>query len=222
MWDTHGVYWWFGNINPKCQFNNQMTMIMSHVPENVPFNIVASICYTHWIHIMSAGIPIWHGNEIITSYGMVSHQITDMEDRDPLLHRRGNNKYSSCDGCTWLGYRDGIKWPDNVNSMMQLNIITPGYYLAQLKTHVNNIWDQFPDNYGKLLTLSKDKEDVYNGVPLASTLKSTIELNHTTLLGVLPKLFQILWHNMHRKGMLTKIHSRYIMKAYLHKYFELH
>ena len=225
-WDTHGVYWWFGNINPKCQFNNQMTMIMSHVPDNVPFNIVASICYRHWIHIMSAGIPLWHDNEMITSYGMVSHQITDMEDRDPLLHRRGNNKFSSCDGATWLGYRDGIKWPDNVNNMMQLNIITPGYYLGKLKTHVYNecvnrqIWEQFPDDYGKLLTLSKHKEDIYNGVPLASSLKSTIELNHTTLLGVLPKLFQILWHNMHRRGMLTKIHSRYIMKAYLHKYFQ--
>ena len=91
-WDTHGIYWWFANMNPNCQFTKQMTMIMGQAPYIIPFPVTVSICYIHWTHLMSFGVPIWYHTEIINSYGMVSHQITDMEDRNPLLHRRGHQK----------------------------------------------------------------------------------------------------------------------------------
>ena len=225
-WDTHGLYWWFASMNPNCQFTKQMTMVMGQAPYAIPFGMTVSICYSHWIHLMSSGVPIWYHDAIVNSYGMVSHQITDMEDRNPLLRHRGHSKYSQCDGLTYLGYPDGIKWPGGVKDMMQLGIIIPGPYFGKLCKHVhktcvnNGVWDEFPDEYGKLLSLTKNPEDLYNNVPIDSTLKSTIELNHTTLLGCLTRLFQIHWHNMHKKDMLKPIHTRHVMKAYLMKYFE--
>lgn len=224
-WDTHGLYWWFGNIKKHCQFTKKMTMITSQVPNCVSLSQSAKLVYEHWLHIINSGVPIWHGNQMITAYGMISHQITDMEDRDVLLHRRGNHKRSRCDGATWLGYEEGVRWPDGVTDLMQLDVLTPGHYLGTLTNHVNEecvergCWDTFPDDYGRAITLTKATQDVYGGIPLASSLKSTIELNHTTLLGCLTQIFKLSWYNMHQTKNLNVTHTRHIMKAYLQQYF---
>ncbi|MGB1097612.1 MAG: hypothetical protein ACPG2Y_03365, partial [Acholeplasmataceae bacterium] len=81
-WDTHGLYWWFGNIKQHCQFTKQMTMISSQVPNCVSLTQSAQLVYEHWCNIMDDGVIIWHGQEMIQAYGMVSHQMSDMQDRD--------------------------------------------------------------------------------------------------------------------------------------------
>lgn len=224
-WDTHGLYWWFGNISSHCQFTKKMTMITSQVPNCVPLHTSAKLAFKHWSHLISSGVSIWHGNEMIQAYGMVSHQMADMQDRDILLRRRGNNKYSRCDGMVWLGYLQGVAWPDQVSDLMELDIVTPGPYLAKLLKHIHEdltqrgCWTVFPDDYGKVITLTKVAEDIYDYLPLATSLKSTIELNHTTLLGCLTKMFKLQWYNMHMAGNLNVSHTRHVMRSYLCKYF---
>ena len=41
---------------------------------------------------------------------------------------------------------------------------------------------KFNDNNTKCIYMTMSDQDIYAGIPLDSTLKSTIELNHTTLL----------------------------------------
>ena len=41
---------------------------------------------------------------------------------------------------------------------------------------------KFNDNNTKCICMTRSDQDIYAGMPLDSTLKSTIELNHTTLL----------------------------------------
>lgn len=158
-------------------------------------------------------------------YGMVSHQITDLLDRNYFYRRRGSSKYSRCDGMLWLGYYHACKWPDNVNNLMQLGTICPCPYLLKLWKYVNfiavtnGLWNIFPNVYGQSLTLTTSTTDIYNNMPIASSLKSTIELNHTTLLGCLTGAFKKEWYSLHRKHNLIEIHTIDHMRCYLNKCF---
>ena len=81
------------------------------------------------------------------------------------------------------------------------------------------MWDIFPNVYGQSLTLTTAQDDIYNNLPIASSLKSTIEFNHTTLLGCVTGAFKQEWYRMHRNKNLTEIQTRDNMRYYLNKYF---
>ena len=222
-WDTKGVYWWIGNADPHDQFSKQMTMIMAQSPECIPNEKLGELCNNHWIYMIKNGAMLWNGNRFITAKGMISHEIADMKERNAFMRRRGANPKSRCDGKLWLGYENNVKWPRNVSSLMQLNTITPGPYLLKLLHLKNNyleprgLWNA---KYGKLLSLTTSKSDIYKNLPIASSLKCTTELNHTTVLGCVKDAFLIEWYNMHLPGNLDIKHTRMIMQSFLLKYFD--
>ena len=222
--DTHGIYWWFANMAPDTQFTRQMTMIMGQLPHDIPTHIMAKIVYKQWIDLMENGLLLWTGHKFRKAYGMVSHQIMDMKESDVFRRRRGSNKKSRCDGMLWLGYYHGCKWPDSVNDLMQLGIIMPGPYLLKLWKHLNfkcvpRLWNRFPNNLGKQITLTTAATDVYNEVPLASSLKTPTELNHTAWLGCATKACKIEWYKAHLPKNLNAKKSRILINVYLQKYF---
>jgi hypothetical protein len=218
---THGVYWWISNMNPEFQFKKQLTMIMGQVTAEVPINTIGQVAYQHWQTLMQHGILIWNGTQLQRAFGMVSHQITDMEDRDHFMRRRGNNIKSRCDGMLWAGCFEGVVWPKNVHNLMQMHVITPGPYLLKLWKHLykNPNWSNITDDVAMPVTLTTAKEDIYNELPLASSLKSTIEWNHTTVIGVLAKGLNMHWTQSHQAHNLKQTHTRILMKSYLEKYF---
>ena len=222
--DTHGVYWWFGNMIPEHQFSRQLTMIMAQMPHAVPTNIMIKIIYQQWIDLIKNGAFIWTGFKFRKAYGMVSHQISDMKEADVFRRRRGNNKKSRCDAGLYLGYYHGCKWPNDVSDLMQLGIIMPGPYLLKLWKHLNfdcvpELWLRFPNVLGKEITLTTSMTDVYNRVPFASSLKTTPELNHTVLLGSGIRAVRIEYMKAHLPGNCNKEQTRLMMNAYLDKYF---
>lgn len=224
-WKSHGMYWWFANMSPHVQFTTALTMTMSQAPSAVPIPITGKIMYWHWTKLMKDGMLLWTGQELKRRYAMVSHQITDMKERDYFLRRRGNNKTSRCDGALYLGYYHGCKWPIGVTDLMQLGIIMPGPYLLKLWKFVNidcvpRLWERFPVNYGQSTTLTTCTSDIYNRLPLASSLKSTIELNHTVLMGCLIRAFKIEWYNAHKKQNCKASLTRLALKCNLAQSFD--
>ena len=226
-YDTHGLYWWIGNGNPQTQFSKQLTMVMGQVPECVSINTIGRICYSQWQQLMQEGFMLWNGQEMKRRYAMVSHQITDMQDRDHFMRRRGSNKYSRSDGMLWNGYGYGCSWPAGVRNLLQLGVITPGPYLLMLWKHLNKTlvsrkcWVKMPQIIGKHVTLTKDTQDIYNELPIASSLKSTIELNHTTLLGCVAQAVKTEWYAIHRPKNLDSNHTRLVMSSILLSNFHM-
>ena len=226
-WDTHGVYWWVANMNPAVQFTKQLTMTMGQIPDCIKRTTIGQLTYKHWQPIMQNGITLWNGYAWDTVYGMIANQITDMDDRDHYMRKRKNNIKSFSDGMLWAGYQYGCKWPDNVSNLMQLGIILPGPYLLKIWKHVkhtlsgpNGLWHKFNDKYAKCITMTTSDEDIYGELPIASTLKSTIELNHTTVLGCTSDLLKIVWNQIHLKNNFEEAQTRFVMKLYLNKYFD--
>ena len=224
-WDTHGVYWWMGNMNPHCQFKRIMTNIMAQIPHCVPLQIIGKIVYMQWTQLMNQGIMLWEGTHFTRRYGMVSHQITDTIDRDKFQRHRGCNKRSMCDGMLWYGYYNGCKWPPGVHDLMELGCIMPGPYVFEIWKYLNydllknvNSMTSVPDSFKKATTLTKSNTDIYNNLKLASSLKSTVEFNHTTILGCISNAFKIEWYKMHRAPNLTAQHTRMAIAAYLNIY----
>ena len=223
-WDTHGVYWWFGNFDEKIQFSKQATMVMGQIPNCISTCQVTQMCYVMWENIMQYGILYWNGNCFKNVYGMISHQIADMQDRDHLLRRRSNSKLSRNDGKLWLGYEHGSQWPSRCNNLMQLGTITPGPYLLKVWKFLNNdcvqrgLWENgsnIPHNIAKPITLTKNTNDIYNELPIASSLKSTIELNHTTLLGCISQAFKIEWNHIINNDNFNEFQTRQLLRIYL-------
>ena len=226
-WDTHGVYWWIANMNPAVQYTKQLTMIMGQIPNCVKLNTIGRITWDHWNPLMEHGIRLWDGNKFAKVYGMIANQITDMEDRDHFLRRRGNNANSCSDGMIWPGFESGCKWPDNVTNLMQLGIILPGPYMLKIWKHVNHnligkpgFWDTFPETYATSISMTKSNFDIYNELGIDSTLKSTIEINHTTVLGCTKDALAIEWKRMHMNNNLNEVHTRTLMRLYLQEYFD--
>ena len=225
-WDTHGVYWWPANANPRFQFAKAFTMNMAQVPNCVSVNTIGRIVWNEWNWLINEGILIWNGSELITVNGMISHQITDMQDRDHFMRRRASRRHSRCDGNQWDGFEQKCAWPDNVDSLLQLGHILPGPYILKIWKHVNhtlagrnNFWQKFPKDYGKAITLTTETNDIYNEVPIASSLKCTIEINHTTLLGCVSDALKLEWIRMHKQGNLNENMTRIALQAFLNTYF---
>ena len=226
-WQTHGVYWWIGNMQSDLQFSKQLTFTMGQIPESVKLNTIGRLCYSEWIKLMRDGALIWTGSQMDRVKGMISHQITDLEDRSQLMRRRGVSNKSRCDGMMWLGTKDGCQWPQNVQNMLELNVVAPGPYLLKLWQHWNRncndpqLWgNNFASNQGFKISLNECKADIYNELPIASSLKSTVELNHTTLLGCTKKAFTNEWYYMHRKNNLNETMTRDLMALYLYQYVD--
>ena len=226
-YNTHGLYWWIGNMNAHFQFKKQLTMIMGQVPHCVKLNTIGRICYTEWQHIMQHGILLWTGTAFKKVFGMVSHQITDMQDRDHFMRRRGNSTKSRSDGMLWQGWGSGCKWPKRVHSLLQMGTIAPGPYLLKVWKHLTETcvqrgcWSKLPNTIGKQITMTTSNDDIYNELPLASSLKSTIEINHTTLLGCTSKSFALEWYGAHSTGNLEENHTRMLMKCMLQQSFHM-
>lgn len=226
-WDTHGVYWWIGNMNPEWQFSRKLTMIMGQIPDSINTNTIGQIAYSHWHEIMQDGISLWNGYSFEKVYGMISHQIADMEDRNHLQRRRKRGRHTRSDGALWLGYLDGCKWPDDCKNLLQVGIITPGPYLLKIWKLLyqdlkgqDNFWQEFDNRYTKPISLMTCDEDLYNEIPIASSLKSTSEINHTALMGCAKDALLIEWTSLHSKGNLDEYHTRTCMKIYLNEYFD--
>lgn len=226
-WDTHGVYWWIANMNPTLQYSLQLTMIMGQIPNCIKLNTIGRITWDTWNPLLQYGISLWNGNTFQKVHGMIANQITDMEDRDHFLRRRRNNARSSSDGWLWPGWQHGCKWPDNVSNLMQVGIIMPGPYMLAVWKHVNHnlvgkrgFWARFPNAYAQCITMTTSVYDIYNELGIASTLKSTIEINHTTVLGCTKELFIIEWKRMHSRTNFQQVHTRTLMRSYLQEYFD--
>ena len=76
-----------------------------------------------------------------------------------------------------------------------------------------------PPNVGKPITLTTVTEDVFNELPIATSLKAPLEINHTTLLGLVVQAFEIEWSNIHTKHNFQQKQTRAVMTAYLQKYW---
>ena len=93
--------------------------------------------------------------------------------------------------------------------------------------HVNHnlvgkpgFWARFPNAYAKCITMTTSVFDIYNELGIASTLKCTIEINHTTVLGCTKDLLGIEWKRLHFNQNLQEIHTRTLMRLYLQEYFD--
>ena len=78
------------------------------------------------------------------------------------------------------------------------------------------------DMAGKCVTLTKAKVDVLNELAIDSIIKSPLEINHTTMLGLLGDAFSIEWTRMHNTAGgdgYDEISTRYSMIAYLNKFW---
>lgn len=153
----------------------------------------------------------------------------------------GSSKYSRSDGSLWNGYLDGVEWPDNCSDLLQLGVVCPGPYLLSVWKHIyqtlteRRVWqktsakhpqrinsnarNQPPQSIGQKITLTTNNKDVFNELPIASSLKAPIEINHTTVLGFLVDAFEIEWSNIHRKNNFTQAQTRANMNAYLNKFW---
>ena len=221
--DTHGCYFWFANFNAEFQFTQKATMYSCQAPSLIKLNQILPRLYEHWEFIMKHGCLLWEESRLIKVYGMVSHHIGDMQDRDQFLRRRGTNKHSRCDGSLWTGQADGVKYPDNCSSLMQLGTIVPGCYQLMLWQHFQQLQQQevivsVPKKVGKLLSMTMSNTDIFNELPINSSLKSPLEINHTALLGFLVAAFEIEWTNMHMKHNFDQLQTRRIMSAYLDEF----
>ena len=225
-WETHGIYWWMANMNPLCQFKQQLTNVMGQIPHCVPLSIIGKIIWEHWHHLIHKGVWLWNGHSMHNAKGMLSLTISDMEDRHDWYRRRKANKRSRCDGMTWLGYFDGVRYPPRVRNVLQVGVCTPGHYLLVLWRYINftiteQIQDLFrvPETYGQAVSLTNSTTDIYNGSPIAATIKNVIDLNHQTLLGCVSRAFKLEWAKLHLSGNLKQYETRVIMAAYLQVYF---
>ena len=174
---------------------------------------------------MQHGCVVYDGQSLLKMFGMVSHQIGDMQDRDIFARRRGAHRNSRSDGLIWYGFRNSARWPRNVPDLLNVGCVVPGPYLLKVwkllyRTCVSRgLWMIPPDKCGKSLSLTKTTHDVYNGLPLDSTLKSPLEINHTTLLGLLIDAFEIEWVHLHHYHKYNEKQTKTFMYAYLDKHW---
>ena len=223
-WDTHGIYWWIGNQNANVQFTPVMTMMMGQVSAAISTNLIGRLCWTQWQEFAKEGMLYWTGTQFTRAYATLSHSIMDMQEKDHFYRKRGNNKKSRSDYLVWYGCFDGCKWPPNVNNLMQVGCVVPGPYLLKLWKHLHYacvplIWSKLPESIGRGCTLTNANHDIYNEYPVASSLKCTLEFNHTTLLGCLSQAFNIEWYRLHLSGNCNRFHTRTVMSSYLDEYF---
>lgn len=226
-WDTHGVYWWIGNMHPEYQFSRQMTMVMGQIANAINLPHIGQICYQHWQIIMQHGIPLWNGENFQQVWGMVSHQIADMQDRDKLMRRRKSGRYTRSDGMLWVGFHHGASWPDDCDNLLQVGTVAPGPYLLTLwkllyKTlpNSNNFWQTFDGAWTKPISLTMEPQDLYNELPIASSIKSTIDINHTALFGCASDALVLEWNGLHAPNNLQLYQTRLNMRLYLNQYFD--
>ena len=222
---THGCYFWFGNFNQEFQFTRQATMYTCQAPALLKLEQILPRVFEHWEFIMKEGCLLWDDGQLRKVYGMVSHIIGDMQDKDVYSRKRGTNKYSRSDAMIWSGYEAGVKWPAGCNDLMEMDKLIPGYYMYILWNHLyrtcteRGIWLKTPVNIGKTVSLTTTDKDVYNRLPINSTLKAPLEINHTAMLGYLPAAFSIEWTNLHFKHNFDQLQTRRVMNAYLQKYW---
>lgn len=222
---THGGYWWIGNYDPELQFKKMFTFITFQAPSIVGLSKILPKMNLHWQHLMNKGCVAWDGNQMTPLHGMLSHQIGDMQDRDIFLRKRGNNIHSRSDGMLWSGFREGSSWPVGVSDLLTLGSVIPGQYLMKVWKFIHvtcvqrGLWAKPSDNIGKSISLTMNRHDVYNELPLDSTLKSPLELNHTTLLGLLTSGFGIEWVYIHNILKFDEKKTKVFMVAYLQKYW---
>ena len=222
---THGGYWWTANFNPDLQFTKMCTFITFQSTALASLKQILPKLYLHWQFLIQHGCIVWNGERLIKMFGMVSHQIGDMQDRDIYLRRRGAHRKSRSDGLIWHGYRNKASWPRNVNDLLNVGCVVPGSYLLKVWQLLNKqcvrrgFWASPPDNIGKSLTLTKSKHDVYNELPIDSTLKAPLEINHTTLLGLLTDAFEIEWVHLHHNLHFNEKQSKTFIYSYLYKFW---
>ena len=222
---THGCYFWFGNFNPEFQFTQLATMFTCQAPAILKLTQILPRIYEHWEFIMKHGCLLWEENRLIKVYGMVSHNIGDMQDKDVYSRMRGTSKHSRCDGGLWTGYEDGVRFPRNCTNLLQLGTIVPGPYRLKLFKHLSQtcvergIWEKVSNTVGKTISLTLSDVDVFNELPINSTLKAPLEINHTTMLGLLGSALEIEWTNMHVKHNFDQLQTRQIMNAFLKEYW---
>jgi hypothetical protein len=222
-WDTHGVYWWFGNVHSQLQFSKSLTIVMAQAANAIPMPIITQYIMQHWTEFMENGALIWNGTSTDYCFGRWSNIIADMEDRVHLQRKRGPHSHNQTDGILWTGYNHGIIWPPNVHDLMELNCIFHGPYLLKLWKFINQTLVSnntiYTNDIGKGITLTNNTVDVYNELPIASSLKATIELNHTTLLGCVNRAFDIEWTNLHKIQGFIPEQTLLIMQSYLKKHW---
>ena len=222
---THGGYWWTANFNPDLQFSRLCTFIAFQSTALASLSQILPKLYIHWQYLMQHGCIVFNGQRLIKMYGMVSHHIGDMQDRDIYSRRRGSNNRSRSDGLIWLGYQQNASWPTNMKCLLNVGCVVPGNYLLKVwqflfqQCVARGVWWNTPDKAGKCLTLTKCKHDVYNELPIDSTLKAPLEINHTTLLGLLTDAFEIEWVYLHHKLKFNEFQTKTYMFAYLTKFW---
>lgn len=227
--DTHGFYWWLGNYNSKLQFDQSCSFSICQAPSVLGLTNLLPRLYIHWEHLMKQGCLLWHGDKLERTYGMVSHHIGDMQDRNVLLRKRGTSAKSRCDGMLWLGHEHGVKWPVDFDNLLTVGCVTPGPYLLRVWEYLNvkcveeGLWQpsgKIDHNCGKTISLTKATRDVFNRLPIDSTLKAPLEINHTTLLGCLALAFEIEWVHMHEIDGFDPLLTRPIIVAYLNRFWD--
>lgn len=218
---THGFYWWLGNCDPDFQFTRKFGMVTCQAPAILSLGDIFPKISSHWQHLMQHGCVLPTSEGIITAYGMIAMHVTDMQDKDVLMRRRNCSKQSKCDGMLWLGYEDGSKWPDGCNSLLELNTIMPGPYMLQIWQYLKtmNYTNNAIEKTHAKITISSTTEDIYNELPIDSTIKGPLEINHTTVLGLLKTVFEIEWTRMHDNGGYDELSTRAAMIAYLDKFW---
>lgn len=198
-------------------------MTTAQAPAILPVTTILPKLYSHFEHLMDHGCLLWTREGLTNVYGMVSHHIADMQDRDVLMRRRGSSSKSRCDGMLWTGCYDGVKWPPNCDNLLQLHTIVPGPYLLRVKQFLDNKFNNDKnkrDKIGKQITLTTQDSDVFNNLEIDTTIKAPLEINHTAMLGLLVTAFEIEWTKLHNSQSFDEISTRGAMTAYLNKYWD--
>ena len=219
---THGFYWWIGNFTKELQFTRSCSMNLCQAPAILSLTTVMPIIYSHFEHVMNHGCLLWCNNGLIRVKGMISHHIADMVDRLALMRRRGSSKESRSEGMLWYGCKEGVKWPIECDNLLQLHTVTPGPYLLKIRQLIQRKFgmnNNTSDKIGKTISLTNTESDIFNELPIASSLKAPLEINHTAMLGVLGRAFEIEWTRLHTTAKFAEINTRSVMIAYLNKYW---
>jgi hypothetical protein len=190
-------------------------------------DVISQHVWLQWTFIIKKGMITWNGvSDFERVYGMPANQITDGEDRAKYKRKRGVSPKSASDDSLWLGSTNNTKWPANVNELIELGTIIPGPYQLKLWHWLNveliqrRIIPEITLKYGFSISMTTSTVDPYNQLPIANMLKSTIELNHTTLLGCLQRAFTIEWTHIHKTQKFQEWNTRRMMRACLSANFD--
>ena len=217
--DTHGSYFWIANMNAELNETSLYTMILSQSTSRASMQAVTIVGNAQMMALIRNGLITFKNGKLTKIGCELAFQVSDMQDRVILLRARGVAVQSYADGQLYLGHAHGNRWPPNAENLMEWTVFLPGrvrllwYNFIFKKMADAGAWPKLniPEWYdGKAIALTKCKFDIYHGSPIASSIKSPIELQHTTVLGCINQLFLCEWSHLHSKHLLNydETHTR--------------